>query len=103
MDTSSSSNQQDSRPAIIQFSDHKNADILQSRSRKDEKRLRRRDSTASHTIIAYRTLSITVSESQAKGVNKSKKSKLGKADITEGKNNTKCNNYAFLKQLIRFD
>ncbi|KAI7889874.1 uncharacterized protein EV154DRAFT_603696 [Mucor mucedo] len=83
MNTSSSSHQQDDRPNIIQFSDNQNANILHTRSHKDERRLRRRESTASHAIIAYRTLSITVSESQAKGVNKSKKSKLEKPDIAE--------------------
>lgn len=83
MNPSSSSLQNDDRPAIIQFSDHENS--LHTKSHKDERRLRRRDSSGSHAIIAYRTLSITVSESQAKGVKKSKKSKLGKPDIAEGK------------------
>ncbi|KAI8363918.1 hypothetical protein BD560DRAFT_373551 [Blakeslea trispora] len=44
------------------------------------KRLRRSPSSASHAIIAYRTLSITVSENQAKGVKHTKKSKKDLAE-----------------------
>jgi sodium/potassium-transporting ATPase subunit alpha len=46
-----------------------------------KKRLRRTPSTASHAIIAYRTLSITVSEHQAK---KDKHTKKSKKDLAEG-------------------
>lgn len=64
--------------AVITFDDKRPAEtVSQMRSR-----LRRTDSTVSQAIIAYRTLSITVSESQAKGV-KSKK-KVAK-DLVEGK------------------
>lgn len=96
MNTSSSNHQQDDRPAIIQFSDSQNTNILQNRSHKDERQLRRRESTASHAIIAYRTLSITISESQAKGINKSKKPKLEKSDIAEGNKKQNKNDYTYL-------
>lgn len=85
MNTDSSNQQQEDRPAVIQFSDDKNAAMLQARQTNTmDKRLKRRESASSQAIIAYRTLSITVSESQAKGVNKSKKSKKSKEDVAEG-------------------
>lgn len=71
-------NKKERSSAVITFDDKRPAEtVSQMRSR-----LRRTDSTVSQAIIAYRTLSITVSESQAKGV-KSKK-KVAK-DLVEGK------------------
>lgn len=71
------------RPAIIHFSDPQKQ-IKQKDGKTSvemKKRMKRTPSTASHTIIAYRTLSITVSEYQSKGVKKGKKAKK---DLAEG-------------------
>ena len=73
----------ESRPqaTAIKFSDpHEKApaeNVTQMRNR-----LKRTNSTGSQAIIAYRTLSITVSESQAKGVKNNKKKAK---DLVEGK------------------
>ncbi|GAA5813534.1 hypothetical protein MFLAVUS_007013 [Mucor flavus] len=62
-------NKKERSSAVITFDDKRPAEtVSQMRSR-----LRRTDSTVSQAIIAYRTLSITVSESQAKGVKSKKK------------------------------
>jgi sodium/potassium-transporting ATPase subunit alpha len=72
------------RPAVIQFSDPQRQEKSKNGETTAEmtRRMRRRPSTANHAIIAYRTLSITVSEHQTKGVKESKKPKK---DLAEGK------------------
>jgi sodium/potassium-transporting ATPase subunit alpha len=75
-------NQEEDRPAVIQFSDpHGEAPAETVKHMRD--RLRRKDSSASHAIVAYRTLSITVSENQAKGATRTKKTTK---DLAEGTN-----------------
>lgn len=70
------------RPTAVQFSEiqvhHNDQEVIDAA----KKRLRRASTSGSQAIIAYRTLSITVSEKQAKGVTKSKKSQK---DVAEGK------------------
>lgn len=68
-------NKSEARPAVIKFSN-----VSSSRGKAPAEsveqmrhRLRRTDSTVSQAIIAYRTLSITVSENQTKGVKRTKK------------------------------
>ncbi|KAF7727226.1 hypothetical protein EC973_007924 [Apophysomyces ossiformis] len=63
-------------------------DGIQNHSHADQpsssrRSIQRRPSTRGHTIIAYRTLSITVSESQAAGTIKQKSKKKGKGDLAE--------------------
>jgi sodium/potassium-transporting ATPase subunit alpha len=72
----------------IQFSEPQEALQEEQRGNKklssnEIKRLRRTASAASHTIIAYRTLSITVSENQTQGALK-KSSKKKQQDLSEG-------------------
>lgn len=77
-----SSSQENRSAPIIQFNDaHQELDPKSKEALR--KRLKRTPSAASQAIIAYRTLSITVSENQAKGVKKS--SKKSKKDFSEGK------------------
>lgn len=74
------------RSAVIKFSDPQEKAPAVESVEQMRKRLRRTDSTASQAIIAYRTLSITISESQAKGVRRTKKN--GKdlvEDLTDAK------------------
>lgn len=70
------------RPTAVQFSEiqihHNDQELIDTA----KKRLRRASTSGSQAIIAYRTLSITVSENQAKGVTKSKKSQK---NLAEGK------------------
>lgn len=81
--TSNSSDNEKLPATAIQFSDSRqhidrpNGETSAAMKR----RLRRTPSTASHAIIAYRTLSITVSEHQAK---KEKSIKKSKKDLAEG-------------------
>lgn len=69
------------RPTVIQFSEARGKEPAETVGQM-RNRLRRTDSTASHAIIAYRTLSITISESQAKGAKRVKKNSK---DLAEGK------------------
>jgi sodium/potassium-transporting ATPase subunit alpha len=71
----------ENRPAAIHFSDLQKKRNGET-SAEMKRRMRRTPSTASHAIIAYRTLSITVSEHQAKGVKTPKKPKK---ELAEGK------------------
>lgn len=66
----------------IQFSDsQQHIERSNGESSADlKRRLKRTPSSASHAIIAYRTLSITVSEHQAKKVKPTKKSKKNLAE-----------------------
>ncbi|CEJ02702.1 hypothetical protein RMCBS344292_16699 [Rhizopus microsporus] len=68
------------RPTAVQFSEiqihHNDQELIDTA----KKRLRRASTSGSQAIIAYRTLSITVSENQAKGVTKSKKSQKNLAE-----------------------
>lgn len=81
-------NQEGDKPAVIQFSDT-NEKAPAENVKQVMDRLRRRDSQASHAIVAYRTLSITVSENQAKGVKRTKKSTK---DLAEGMGRTHFQN-----------
>jgi sodium/potassium-transporting ATPase subunit alpha len=81
-------NKSEARPAVIKFSN-----VSSSRGKAPAEsveqmrhRLRRTDSTVSQAIIAYRTLSITVSENQTKGVKRTKKNAK---DMVEGKHYNK--------------
>lgn len=68
---------------VIQFDDAGKATELDPESKSAmKKRLKRTPSAASQAIIAYRTLSITVSENQVKGSKKA--SKKSKKDFSEG-------------------
>lgn len=69
------------RPAIIKFDDPQGKKPAETVTQM-KNRLRRTDSTVSQGIIAYRTLSINVSESQAKGVKHTKKTSK---DLADGK------------------
>lgn len=71
----------ESRPTAIKFSEAQGKKPAETVGQM-KNRLRRTDSTASHAIIAYRTLSITISESHAKG---SKRAKKNSKDLAEGK------------------
>lgn len=79
----------------IKFKDEKKPAETVSEMRS---RLRRTDSTISQAIIAYRTLSITVSESQAKGIKPIKK--VVAKDLVEGKK--KIIKYIFKETYIIF-
>lgn len=68
------------RPAVIKFDNPEKKPAETVTEMKN--RLRRKDSTVSQNIIAYRTLSITVSESQAKGAKHAKKTSK---DLVDGK------------------
>ncbi|RCH82077.1 hypothetical protein CU097_006495, partial [Rhizopus azygosporus] len=68
------------RSTAVQFSEiqihHNDQELIDIA----KKRLRRASTSGSQAIIAYRTLSITVSENQAKGVTKSKKTQKNLAE-----------------------
>jgi sodium/potassium-transporting ATPase subunit alpha len=64
---------------IIQFSES----ATNTQAGPVKNRLKRTNTSGSHAIIAYRTLSITVSENQAKGVKKN--SKKNKKELSDGK------------------
>lgn len=66
----------------IQFSEDNRQNTPSESIAATKRRLRRTSTAGSHAIIAYRTLSITVSENQAKGVKKT--SKKNKKELADG-------------------
>lgn len=70
------------RPAAIKFDNPEGKKPAETVTQM-KNRLRRTDSTVSQGIIAYKTLSITVSETQAKG--SKKQTKKTSKDLVDGK------------------
>lgn len=73
----------EARPAAIKFSDASQGQAYGETAGQMRNRLRRTNSTASQAIIAYRTLSITVSENQTKAGGK--RTKKSSKDVVDGK------------------
>ncbi|RCI05193.1 hypothetical protein CU098_001984 [Rhizopus stolonifer] len=95
MDDNSKQQYEDKPSTAIQFSDIQEVKTKDTQNNAAmKKKLKRTPSSASHAIIAYRTLSITVSENQAKDVKRQKKSKK---DLAEDLTNAKYHKLSILE------